>query len=145
MRARTVLLLMLALVLAGATAFLARSWLDAQRSREIAEAAPLSPPKPVRSVLVARADLRRGQILRPEDLVWQVWPEGGIDKNYVVMGGPRTPGVGVFLADKNDFAAMNDVYGRAEYFGDAPPARSTVEVARLPRDVLVEIEVTALA
>jgi len=51
----------------------------------------------------------------------------------------------VFLKNMNDFAAMNEVYGRPEYFGAAPPARSTVEVARLPRDVLVEIEVVALA
>jgi len=51
----------------------------------------------------------------------------------------------VFIKNMNDFAAMNDVYGRAEYFGAVPPARSTVEVARLPRDVLVEIEVVALA
>lgn len=47
----------------------------------------------------------------------------------------------VFLQDLADFAAMNAVY--AEAFGDAPPARSTVEVARLPRDVLVEIEAIA--
>ena len=51
----------------------------------------------------------------------------------------------VFLKDMNDFAAMNEVYGKPEYFGALPPARSTVEVARLPRDVLVEIEVVALA
>ena len=51
----------------------------------------------------------------------------------------------VFLKSMNDFAAMNEVYGRPEYFGSAAPARSTVEVARLPRDVLVEIEVVALA
>jgi 2-iminobutanoate/2-iminopropanoate deaminase len=50
----------------------------------------------------------------------------------------------VFLKDMNDFVAMNEVYGRPEYFGAAPPARSTVEVARLPRDVRVEIEVVAL-
>ena len=50
----------------------------------------------------------------------------------------------VFLKDMNDFGAMNEVYGRPEYFGTAPPARSTVEVARLPRDVRVEIEVVAL-
>ncbi len=49
----------------------------------------------------------------------------------------------VFLKDMNDFAAMNEVYGR--FFGKQPPARSTVEVARLPKDVLVEIEVVALA
>jgi len=51
----------------------------------------------------------------------------------------------VFLKSMNDFGAMNEVYGKSEYFGAAPPARSTVEVARLPRDVLVEIEVVALA
>jgi len=50
---------------------------------------------------------------------------------------------GVFLKNMSDFAAMNEVYGR--YFTQAPPARSTVEVARLPKDVLVEIDVIALA
>ena len=49
----------------------------------------------------------------------------------------------VFLKNMGDFAAMNEVYGR--YFGAAPPARSTVEAARLPKDVLVEIDVVALA
>jgi 2-iminobutanoate/2-iminopropanoate deaminase len=49
----------------------------------------------------------------------------------------------VFIKDMNNFAAMNEVY--AGYFGVEPPARSTVEVARLPRDVMVEIEVVALA
>ena len=48
----------------------------------------------------------------------------------------------VFLADLNDFTDMNEVYGR--FFGDAPPARSTVEVTRLPRDVRVEIDAIAL-
>jgi 2-iminobutanoate/2-iminopropanoate deaminase len=47
----------------------------------------------------------------------------------------------VFLKDMNDFPAMNEVYGR--YFKAAPPARSTVQVARLPKDALVEIEVIA--
>ncbi len=49
----------------------------------------------------------------------------------------------VFLKNMGDFAAMNEVYGR--YFKQEPPARSTVEVARLPKDVLVEIDVIALA
>ncbi len=48
----------------------------------------------------------------------------------------------VFLKNMNDFAAMNEVYGK--YFSSAPPARSTVEVARLPKDMLVEIDVIAL-
>jgi 2-iminobutanoate/2-iminopropanoate deaminase len=49
---------------------------------------------------------------------------------------------GVFLKSMNDFACMNEVYGK--YFSSAPPARSTVEVSRLPKDVLVEIDVIAL-
>ena len=49
----------------------------------------------------------------------------------------------VFLKNMSEFAAMNEVYGR--HFTSAPPARSTVEVARLPKDVLVEIDVIALA
>lgn len=49
----------------------------------------------------------------------------------------------VFLKDMNDFSAMNEVYAR--YFSKNPPARSTVEVARLPRDVRVEIDLIALA
>ena len=49
----------------------------------------------------------------------------------------------VFLKNMNDFAAMNEVYGK--YFPVVPPARSTVEVARLPKDVLVEIDVIAIA
>jgi 2-iminobutanoate/2-iminopropanoate deaminase len=48
----------------------------------------------------------------------------------------------VFLKDMGEFAAMNEIYG--EYFSGAPPARSTVEVARLPRDVRVEIEAIAV-
>ena len=48
----------------------------------------------------------------------------------------------VFLADMNDFVAMNTVYTR--YFVTHPPARSTVQVARLPRDVRVEIDAIAL-
>jgi 2-iminobutanoate/2-iminopropanoate deaminase len=48
----------------------------------------------------------------------------------------------VFLKDMNEFAAMNQVYAR--YFPLAPPARSTVQVARLPKDALVEIEVIAI-
>ncbi|NRD77466.1 RidA family protein [Bacillus sp. BRMEA1] len=48
----------------------------------------------------------------------------------------------VFIKDMNDFAALNEVYG--EYFSTHKPARSCVEVARLPKDALVEIEVVAL-
>jgi len=49
----------------------------------------------------------------------------------------------VFLKNMGDFAVMNEVYGR--HFASNPPARSTVEVSRLPKDVLVEIDVIALS
>ncbi|MGA2686855.1 MAG: RidA family protein [Candidatus Korobacteraceae bacterium] len=55
----------------------------------------------------------------------------------------RVVKAGVFLKNMSDFAAMNEVYGR--YFTQSPPARATVEVARLPKDVLVEIDVIAVA
>ena len=48
----------------------------------------------------------------------------------------------VFLADMDEFGAMNEVYGK--YFSSRPPARATVEAARLPRDARVEIEAIAL-
>jgi len=59
----------------------------------------------------------------------------GSDLNLVVKAT-------VFLTDMNEFGAMNEIYGR--FFGEAPPARSTVEVSRLPKDVRVEIDVIAL-
>ena len=55
----------------------------------------------------------------------------------------RVVKAGVYLKNMSDFAAMNEVYGR--YFTQSPPARATVEVARLPKDVLVEIDVIAVA
>jgi 2-iminobutanoate/2-iminopropanoate deaminase len=48
----------------------------------------------------------------------------------------------VFLADLSDFGEMNEAYGR--FFAEVPPARSTVEVSRLPRDARVEIDAIAL-
>jgi len=48
----------------------------------------------------------------------------------------------VFISDMDQFAAVNEVY--AKYFGDVPPARACVEVARIPKDVGVEVEVIAI-
>jgi len=89
MRLRSLLLLLVAVGLAGGTAMLARAWLAAQHA-QIAEASPLALPAPAKSVLVARNEIKRGQILKPEDMSWQVWPEGAVDKSYVVLG-TRTP------------------------------------------------------
>jgi pilus assembly protein CpaB len=90
MRVRTLLLLTLAIVLAGGTAWLTRSMLAA-RMAQMTQSVPMMAPKPAQSVLIARAALKRGQILRPEDLIWQVWPDGALGKSYIVLGGPRSP------------------------------------------------------
>jgi 2-iminobutanoate/2-iminopropanoate deaminase len=66
-------------------------------------------------------------------------------KAILEAGGASLAGViktTVFIKDMNEFAAMNEVYG--QFFGQSMPARSTVEVARLPKDVRVEIEAVAL-
>jgi pilus assembly protein CpaB len=85
MRARTLILFVVALSLAGGTALLVRSFL-AQKSGEIEAEALARPAAAQKFVLVARAAILRGQILKPQDLSWQVWPEGGIDKNYIQVG-----------------------------------------------------------
>lgn len=64
-----------------------------------------------------------------------VFAAAGVEMNQVVK-------TTVFLADMNDFTAMNEVYARV--FRDAPPARSTVQAARLPRDARVEIDAIAV-
>jgi len=90
MSLRTPLLLLLALILAGTTALLARSWLAAQREAVTAEASPVALPTPAKSVLITRAGIQRGQIIKPDDMIWQPWPEGGLDKAYIVIG-TRSP------------------------------------------------------
>lgn len=86
MRARTLILFIVAVLLAGGTAMLARSWLAQQRASE-ATAAPMPPPAPPqKAVLVARGEISRGQILRPEDLKWRPWPEGSIEPSNIQEG-----------------------------------------------------------
>src|SRR5207249_9213652 len=67
----SLILIVLALLLAGGTAWLASSYLNSQRQTIVREAEPLKVATPSKSVLVAKADLKRGQILRPEDTTWQ--------------------------------------------------------------------------
>ena len=86
MRARTLILFLVALLLAGGTAILVRSWLAQQRTTEVT-AAPMPPPDlPQKSVLVARGQITRGQILKPENLAWRPWPESGIDPANIQAG-----------------------------------------------------------
>jgi 2-iminobutanoate/2-iminopropanoate deaminase len=76
----------------------------------------------------------RQQTERVLENVKAILEAGGANLHHVVK-------TTVFLKDMNDFAAMNEVYGK--YFSAAPPARSTVQVARLPKEALIEIEVIA--
>ena len=85
-------------------------------------------------------ELSRGGLPEQTELVLRnlqaVLEAGGSSLDRVVK-------VGVFLKDMSQFAAFNEVYAR--FFPDAPPARTTVEAARLPKEILVEIDAIALA
>jgi len=91
------------------------------------------------SIDPATGQMVTGDITRQTDQVMRnlsaILEAAGTDFGHVA----RTT---VFLTDMNEFGAMNDVYGR--YVTDPPPARSTVQVSRLPRDVRVEIDVIAV-
>jgi 2-iminobutanoate/2-iminopropanoate deaminase len=76
----------------------------------------------------------RQQTERVMENIKGILEAGGVNLNHVVK-------TTVFVKDMSDFAAMNEVYAKS--FAAAPPARSTVQVARLPKDALVEIEVIA--
>ncbi len=142
MRARVLLLLTLAIVLAAGTAWLARHWLTAQRLAQMAESAPMIAPKPSRSILIARAALQRGQILRPEDLIWQVWPDGELDKNYIVLGGPRGPDSFAGWVVRNPVAAGEPI---AEEKIIAPGDRGFLAAVLIPgmRAISVPVTVTS--
>ena len=79
------------------------------------------------------ADVRQ-QTERVLENLKAILEASGVSFNHVVKAT-------VFLKDMNDFSAMNEVYAR--YFTAAPPARSTVQAARLPKDALVEIDLIA--
>jgi 2-iminobutanoate/2-iminopropanoate deaminase len=90
-------------------------------------------------------DPKSGQIVGPQDVAAQtrqvldnlaaVLKAGGMSYDHIVKAG-------IFLADMNDFAVVGELY--AERFGSDPPARATVQVAGLPKGVLVEIDAIAV-
>jgi pilus assembly protein CpaB len=87
MRLKSVLLIVVALVIAGFTAFMVRSWLDAERAaRQRAMNKPQAPQSVGIQVLVAKRDLPVGTFLRPEHLRWQAWPEASMSPAYAVEG-----------------------------------------------------------
>src|SRR5712671_3306807 len=138
MRIRTLLLLFAAVVLAGGTGLLVRSFL-AQKTAEV-EARPLErPAAPQKSVLVARNAIARGQILKPQDFSWQVWPEGGIDRNYIQAGTRAADAFAGWVA--------RDPFAPGEPISDAkivsPGSRGFLAAALAPGMRAVSVPVTA--
>ena len=90
MNSKRVVFLLLAVIVAGATAFLARAWLQAERAAVMAQAGvkpqSAAPAKPAVQVLVARNALRAGQMIKAEDLRWQPWPAGTLPATYIIEG-----------------------------------------------------------
>lgn len=89
MRLKSILLVVVALVLAGFTAFMVRNWLDAERAaaqRAMVNRPQPAPAPPGVQVLVAKKQLAVGTFLRPEHLRWQTWPEASLSPAYAVEG-----------------------------------------------------------
>ncbi len=138
MRARTLILIVIALSLAGGTAMLVRSFL-AQKTVE-AEAAPLARAfAPQKSVLVARGVIARGQILKPQDFSWQVWPDGGIDRNYI-QAGTRSAEAFTGWVARDPFAPGEPI---SEVKIVAPGSRGFLAAALAPGMRAVSVPVTA--
>jgi pilus assembly protein CpaB len=90
MNSKRIVFLLLAVIVAGATAFLARAWLQAERAAVMAQAGvkpqTATSTKPAVQVLVARNPLRAGQMIKAEDLRWQPWPQGNLPSTYIIEG-----------------------------------------------------------
>ena len=86
MNLRSIILVVVALAVAGATALLTRSWLGANRPQQVVAAPAPTPAQPTVKVLVARNNLPIGRILEAEDMRWQSWPDGNLPDSYVING-----------------------------------------------------------
>ncbi len=88
MTSKRMVFLLLAVIVASATAFMARAWLQSERAALIAQvgAPKEAPVAPTLQVLVARNPVHTGQIVKPDDLRWQSWPEGSLAPTYIVEG-----------------------------------------------------------
>ena len=96
MNSKRVVFLLLAMIVAGATAFLARAWLQNERAAMLAQSGVRERPAALTlQILVARNAIHIGQIIKPDDMRWQAWPQGSLAPTYVVEGKrPQTDFVG---------------------------------------------------
>ena len=86
MRVKSLILLAVAVLVAGGTAILVRGWLASERARYAATAPRQPEVRTGSQILIAKNDLVVGQFVRPEDLRWQPWPDDAIAPTYVVQG-----------------------------------------------------------
>jgi pilus assembly protein CpaB len=90
MNSKRLVFLLLAVIVAGATAFMARAWLQNERAALIAQMGSTRHEAPVAAptlqVLVARNAIHTGQIVKPDDMRWQSWPQGSLAPTYIVEG-----------------------------------------------------------
>ena len=86
MQLRSVLLLVVALAMAGATAFLVNGWVSKRQPVAQARPAAQEPAVPKIEILVAKGELATGTFLKPDQLRWQLWPEDGVNEGYFVKG-----------------------------------------------------------
>jgi pilus assembly protein CpaB len=82
---RRIIVLLIALVVAGGTAMFARSWVAGQQANVTVVAAP-APQQNIHAVLVAESDLPAGRFIKPQDLRWQQWPTDDVPETYVLKG-----------------------------------------------------------
>ncbi len=85
MSARALVFVVIALVMAGATAMIARNWLSSERAEQTAQATP-APQQITKNVLVATTDLPAGSFVKAEHVRWQPWPEDALNNSYLIEG-----------------------------------------------------------
>jgi pilus assembly protein CpaB len=88
MNSKRIVFLLLAVIVAATTAFLARAWLQSERAAIAAQFCGQRQvaAKPPVQVLVARTAIRTGQLVKPDDLRWQPWPQGNLPASYIIEG-----------------------------------------------------------
>ena len=88
MNSKRIVFLLLAVIVAGTTAFVARTWLQSERAAIAAQYSGQRQvvAKPAAQVLVAKNAIRTGQLIKPDDLRWQPWPQGNLPPSYIIEG-----------------------------------------------------------
>lgn len=85
MSPRRIIFIVVALLASGATIFLGRAWLIAERNARVVQEQPAAPQKPTTMVLVAKGDLHAGQFIHAKDsLRWQAWPDDSLSPSYIL-------------------------------------------------------------